>query len=57
MAGLMGGLARQNENHLGKIEALARLAGKDKVPVMNRIECAAVDTDLFQRNQSSRYCP
>ena len=44
----MRGLGRQNENHLIKIEALSRLAGKDEVSVVNRIECAAVDADLFQ---------
>ena len=42
-------LACQNENHLGKIEDLARLASEDEVPVVNRIECATVDADLFQK--------
>jgi hypothetical protein len=44
----MRGLGRQNENHLVKTKSLSRLAGKDEVSVVNRIERAAVDAGLFQ---------
>ena len=36
-----------NKNDFLQIERLARFAGKDQMPVMNRIECAAVNGDLF----------
>ena len=50
----MRGLVRQNENHLGKVEDLARLPSKDEVAVVNRIERAAVDTGFFQRKSEEQ---
>src|SRR5437762_3978635 len=39
-----------NKNDLLQSERLKRFACKDQVPVMNRVECPAVDRDLHQKN-------
>jgi hypothetical protein len=41
-------LRRQNKDHFLEAENLSRLAREDKMSVMNWIEGAAVDADLFQ---------
>jgi len=38
-----------DQDHFVSAESLTRLACNDKMAVMNRIKCAAVDCDFFQR--------
>jgi hypothetical protein len=41
--------ASGNKNHLVRAESLKGLARNDKMAVMNRIKCTAVDCDIIQR--------
>src|SRR4030095_10066625 len=53
VSGNGGGLSKRrhasgNKDHFLSAESLKGLARNDKMAVMNRIKCAAVDCDLFQ---------
>ena len=48
VAGLMRRLRGQNKDHFRETEGLERFAREDQMSVVDRIETAAVDADLFQ---------